>query len=117
MDESFRVRIKTVRFKDLGGNLVVFPNADIERDDDTKAFIYTLTWLLDKARRGEVKGYCGAAIIRDDKTGGYQSMEFGTCDYPGDKLELVGLLEGSKMRILSEIVEDMRYLSGPSQPV
>jgi hypothetical protein len=102
-EKTFQVRISKVRFKDGSSDLVMLPNREVmDEDADTRGFIWTLVWLLQHARAGRVLAYGGGAIVKIDDR--YKEIEFGQCEYPGDRLELVGLLEAAKLRILREAV-------------
>ena len=93
-----RVRISKVRFHD-GRELVILPESKTDQDS---IFIATLVRILAAARNGKVMAYCGGVVI--DEGDRVRSLEFGASEDNLYRLELVGLIEGVKQRVISQLV-------------
>ena len=96
--EIARVRISKVRFHD-GRELVILPRIDIDNED---TFVWTLVRMLKRAREGSVRCYLGGFIV-EDADGNTRSVEFGDYQDSEDGLQLLGLLEGVKIRVLDDL--------------
>jgi hypothetical protein len=97
-----RVRISKVRFRD-GRELTILPPNDL--DGDT-TFIYTLVRLLELARQGHVRSYCGAVILDEQGDDDHiRYLEFGDAADEYDRLHLIALIEMAKGRLMEKIRE------------